>query len=328
MAETAWTRRPLTIDDAEALTALVAALRVDADDPHEPQVEDTREILDSPTADLPTLTQGIWAGDRLVAYARVVVPPVPDYRGLTRAFLHGGVAPTHRGRGLGTDLLRWAAEVGRTRLAEVHPGRPQELAMFIGPVGHPSEDLAAAEGFERVRDWCTMHRRLDASATTPPGRSDLPSLPDLPKGITAAHPTAADEEHVRQAHIAAFQDHWGSAEPTPERWHESWTSRRDRKQYSLLAWEDGEVVAYVLSSQETDRVLHVDLVGTVPAARGRGIAAGLLARVVELASKSGEFDSVDLLMDAGNSSSAPRLYERLGFTTVRRTSTWVRPVAA
>lgn len=63
--------------------------------------------------------------------------------------------------------------------------------------------------------------------------------------------------------------------------------------------------------------LYVDLVGTVPGARGRGLAAACLARTIRLAGEGGEFDEIELGVDSESPTGATRLYDRLGFTLDR-----------
>ncbi|MDO5630008.1 MAG: GNAT family N-acetyltransferase, partial [Mobilicoccus sp.] len=81
--------------------------------------------------------------------------------------------------------------------------------------------------------------------------------------------------------------------------------------------DDGDVIAYVLTSQWTPRELYVNLVGTVASARGRGLAAACMARTLRLAAVSGDYDTIGLEVDSDSPTGATRLYERLGFTLAR-----------
>lgn len=144
-------------------------------------------------------------------------------------------------------------------------------------------------------------------------------LPEGPIGDTVpVNQSDEHEEAVRLAHNAAFADHWGSATITAEEWHHHWVSRSGRPALSTLALApDGTVLSYVLAGQYVPRILYVAIVGTSPAARGRGLAAACLTRTMNRAAVAGEFDTVQLDVDSDSPTGATRLYERLGFATTK-----------
>lgn len=78
------------------------------------------------------------------------------------------------------------------------------------------------------------------------------------------------------AGMPSFRDHWGSAQTAPESWHDHWASRSARMGVSSVALDPaGRPLAYALCAEWVDRELYVNIVGTVPSARGRGLAPGL-----------------------------------------------------
>jgi ribosomal protein S18 acetylase RimI-like enzyme len=90
----------------------------------------------------------------------------------------------------------------------------------------------------------------------------------------------------------------------------------------------GRPLAYVLCGEWTPRELYVNLVGTVPEARGRGLARAALARTIDVAGASGDFDVVDLHVDSASPTGATRLYEAVGFTLKKTFATYQRDASA
>lgn len=76
-----------------------------------------------------------------------------------------------------------------------------------------------------------------------------------------------------------------------------------------------------------DRQAYVNLVGTVPHARGRGVAAAALARTLGLAARSGRYDIIELDVDSDSPTGATRLYEKVGFTLKHQTASMRRIVS-
>ena len=70
---------------------------------------------------------------------------------------------------------------------------------------------------------------------------------------------------------------------------------------------------------------YVSYVGVVAAARGRGVAKGLLRTIIADAARRGR-DSVGLEVDADSSTGADHLYTSMGWTTSYVTQSWHRDV--
>jgi ribosomal protein S18 acetylase RimI-like enzyme len=132
------------------------------------------------------------------------------------------------------------------------------------------------------------------------------------------------DDEIRRAHNAAFTRHHGSSERDPESWGSLFTGQRGfRPDLSRLALEDGAVVGYVLAyvydadtAARGTREVVLGRIGVLPPARGRGVASALIAEVLQAASRS-DCESAGLGVDTENVTGALRLYEGLGFRTVR-----------
>lgn len=313
---------PISHADLEQWAALVNHLATVDGTEEFTSPEDLAEELQVPHHDPTTDTWAVWQGEQMVGFGAAYVQPVPDHEGLARAYLAGGVHADHRGRGLGSRLLDSLEARGLELLRERHPGRTAYLRAGGGRDGASARDLLTDRGYAVERYWNLLTRSLDAP----------PPVPTI-EGVRLVSPGDEDEVAVRDAHDLAFRDHYGSGPTTPEGWHTSWTSRAGRKDVSTIAvadgtgpagWREGEVLGYVMVGQWVDREAYVNLVGTVPHARGRGVAAAALARTLGLAARSGRYDVMELDVDSDSPTGATRLYERLGFTVKHQTASMRR----
>lgn len=301
---TAYRWAPLSDADVPAWADLVNHLAVVDGTEEFFQEEDLREELHFPHFDPATDTLAVWDGTVMVAFASVTVPRTPDNEGLGRGFVDGGVRESHRGQGLGTALMDRMEPRAVELVTERHPDRPSYLRGSGGLEGSSASALLERRGYRVVRYYNELVRPLD-------GAVEVPSV----EGVQLVSPQVEHEEAVRVAHNDAFRDHWGSGEQTPESWHQNWTGRAARGEVSTLAvTPEGRVLAYVLCSEWVDRELYVNLVGTVRDARGRGLARAALLRTIDLAARSGAYDTIELGVDSQNPSGATRLYETVGFT--------------
>jgi mycothiol synthase len=317
------TTRPLNADDVDAVAALLAAAE---------KVDDTGEHLDADDLtewwvnDLVDLSRdGLAVVDddgAVVGYGTVIAPPT--FRDAFGVYLEGRIHPERRGRGLGRALLAWQLARGAAVHAERHPEAPARLSVSVPATMPALETLARWEGMAAVRWYRLMERALD----------DLPEVPEVP-GVQLVPFDWERDDEVRRAHNAAFTRHHGSSERDPESWQFMFTGQRAfRPDLSVLAVEDGAVVAYALVYvYESDtratgvRQAHFGQIGTLPAARGRGLATAAIAASLRGAAAS-DCRTAGLQVDSDNVTGALRLYEGLGFGTRRTHVSWTRELPA
>lgn len=306
------TWRPYGLPDVEAVTALANAARA-ADGTGRPLAEHhVAEQLEGPRFDPTTDTVSAWEGDTLVAAGSVWGPAEP-VDGAALGVFDGDVHPDHRGRGIGTELLRRLQERAAALAAQRHPGLPVRLRTPGGTPGSGTARLLEQAGFSAAAWFVWME--VDTAAWTDPG---TPS---------AAVPLDGETLRLaRDAHNDAFRDHRSSS-PVPEDVWQHWTSGSTaRHDLGRVVVEDGEVLAYALVSCYQPDVAHVDLVGTRRRARGRGMARAVLLGTLRAARDAG-IDVVELEVDSTSPTGADRLYASLGFRPVRTISRHQRDVA-
>lgn len=278
---------------------------------------DLAEELEESGLDPERDTFAVWDGSALVAYGQVRVSGNLDGDGYAVVRLGGGVHPGARGRGVGRALIEAQEHRGTELAGQRHPGAPVLLRADGGLDGASVRALLTHRGYDVVRWFSLMTRPLTHEEPVAP-----------PEGIRIVSPTPDLEEPVRLAHNEAFADHWGTAELTPERWHDVWSARGARFRVSSVALDaDGHPLAYVMCGQWVARELYVNMVGTVRAARGRGLARACLARTISEAVRTGDYDTIDLHVDSESPTGATRLYESVGFERAKLFATCQREAA-
>jgi mycothiol synthase len=313
------TARPLTPDDVDAVAALLEVAE---------QIDDTGEHYDPDDLtewwvnDLVDLRRDGLAAHgpdgALVGWASTLAPPT--FRDAFDVHLEGRVHPAHRGRGIGRALLDWQLARGAEMHAERHPEAPARLSVSVPTTMPGLEALVRATGLAAVRWYRQMQRPL----------TDLPDLPAVP-GVEFAPFTWDRDDEVRRAHNAAFAQQHGSAERDPASWQTLFTGQRAfRPDLSTLVLTDGTVVAYTLvyvfeaDTRATGvREAYFGQVGTLPEARGRGLAGAAILRSMRNAADAG-CGRAGLQVDSENVTGALRLYEGLGFAIRRTTVSWSR----
>lgn len=309
--------RALTADDVADAAALLAVTETVDDTGEHWSAEDLAEWWVNDLVDLSRDGLAVRASDgTLVAWATVLA--LPDFRDAFRIELEARVALPWRGRGVGRALLGWQLARGREVHAERHPDVPAVLAVEAPTAMTSLESLLRRAGLAPARWYRSMERPLDQ----PPGEPDV-------AGIVLVPFAWERDEEVRLAHNASFIEHHGSAERDVTTWRTLFTGQRAfRPDLSALALEDGAVVGYALgyvhqadSAANGFDTVHLGQIGVLPAARGRGVASAVIARVLRAAAAAG-CRRAGLDVDSANSTGAVGLYEGLGFRPTRTSVTW------
>jgi mycothiol synthase len=305
---------PITPDRAGAWASLQASI-AQADGTDEVfTADELLEEIDDPFTDFGSGSLAVYDGETMIGYSvlttRESAEPAHDMRQA------GGVHPDCRGRGIGSALLDWSERAAIPLHASRYPGQPLWLSGSCLDTNGSAIDLFSTRGYKQVRWFNLMQKDLSLAVA-----SQL-----LPDGIEVAGLSPERSTDALLVRNEAFRDHWGSTETSPESWEHLTSSRVTRPQYSFLAYEAGEPLAMVMTQEYEaindatgERELHLALVATKRAARGRGIASALITTALPGARADG-FTTATLSVDADSPTGAVRLYERLGFAV---TETWV-----
>ncbi|QYJ03917.1 mycothiol synthase [Nocardioides panacisoli] len=262
-------------------TAVVAAVRRACRDAGEP------DPLDE-AADLRLVRDGLTALPHWVATDGFAV--VRDEE------LDLAVAPHARRHGTGADLVGRAVAATPGRLtAWSHGDHPGAAA------------LAAAYGFERVRELWVMRR---------PTAEPLPQA-GVPDDVTVrSFRPGADEDALLAVNAAAFADHPEQGDldrdGLAQRMAEPWFDPDD---LLLAVAPDGELLGFHWTKRHDAEHGEVYVVGVAPSAQGRGLGRVLtVAGLAHLAERG--IAEVHLYVE-GDNTPATTLYGDLGFTRAR-----------
>ena len=193
-------------------------------------------------------------------------------------------------------------------------------------------------GFERVRHWWQMSRPV-----TPEEKDLVPDPERWEDGgvvfrlVRRAGSGMPDEDDLREVHEVlegAFVDHFNSSEETFEeflfRLREDPGHRWDHWWLAEIVDGDepqpvGALIGTVSESASGPDGSYVSYLGVLEAARGRGVAKGLLRTIIADAALRGR-DRVGLEVDADSPTGAAGLYTSMGWKTKYVTESWHRDV--
>ncbi|WP_418607792.1 GNAT family N-acetyltransferase [Georgenia sp. SUBG003] len=284
------TTRPLAVDDAAGVAAILAAEQ--QRDLGLVSIEEADVVADwrRPSLDLAARTLAVLDGDELVACAELIGPD--------RA--HAGVAPAHHGRGIGTYLAAWLREKARS------VGSPS-VGMPV-PEGSPGDRLLESLGYH-VR-WTSWLLAL------PEGRAVEPQ--PLPDGYAVRTARASDHRALWTVVEDSFLEWSVRDRQSFEDFSAQVMGRPGFERWNLRVVEDevGEVVGAAVVHLSAD-VGYVDKLAVRRDRRGRGLGRALLADAFVQARRRGATRS-ELATDSRTG--ALTLYRRVGMEV---TAVWV-----
>ena len=196
----------------------------------------------------------------------------------------------------------------------------------------------AGAGFDRVRRWWQMSRPVSAE------EGDLVPDPErwedggvVLRLVRSAGSGLPDEDDLREIHEvleSAFVDHFNSSEETFEeflfrlredpghRWDHWWLAELVDGAEPVPV---GALIGTVSESRSGPDGSYVSYLGVLEAARGRGVATGLLRTIIADAARR-DRNRVGLEVDADSPTGAAGLYTSMGWETKYVTESWHREV--
>lgn len=263
--------------------------------PHTTPQDDARVVV----------ANGEIAGYALVGYR-------PSGLDQERAHLLGTVDAPHRGKGIGSDLLRWSIERATERLQAIDNDLPRYIRSDAYDWQEDVLALFARHGLKPVRYHHEMIRPLgDSPLLVTDGFQIVGWKPEL-------------SEAARASRNTAFRDHWGSTPVDADSWQHWLDDHGTRLDLSFLALAGDEVIGVCMNANyPDDEAIHgrregwIEGLSTVREWRRRGVATALLVRSFQAFEEAG-FTHAALGVDTENPTGAARLYTDLGFVTERR----------
>ncbi len=239
---------------------------------------------------------------------------IVGYVAVRRAGALVAVAPDHEGRGIGTQLLRFAEQ----RQRELGVLRHRQWVAAANERGHA---LLRGAGYAFVRSYWRLERPL----------TQLDPELEVPAGLALRHLDAerdgVDLHAIDDAAFAAIPDYEPHSQAAFREEHLlahdldselSWIAERE---------SDRRVVAFLLARRHRDEsVGYVDILAVAPDHQGRGLGALMLQRAMAGFAAAGLARAQ--LGVASDNPRALRLYERAGMTTRFRIDTVERAPTA
>jgi len=227
-----------------------------------------------------------------------------------RIWAWGCVDPAQRCRGIGSALVAWQDERGRTALAQAPAGSRVSLRQMISTRDESGLQLLASAGYAAIRRNYRMKIDLNGS---------LPE-PVWPAGVTL-RTFDADQDLVPmvEATRSAFRDHWGYVESPLDSDVADWRHvLTEEKSFDASLWflatAGSDIVGVSLCSAmepEDPDLGYVNTLGVVRAWRRRGVALALLHHSFHELGCRGK-RRVALHVDGSSLTGAVRVYERAG----------------
>jgi mycothiol synthase len=299
-----YTARPLTTDDAQAVTDLMAACELHDIGEVQIELEDIVGDWQRPSFDLATQSVGVLdAGGRLVAYGEV-------YQA-RRAEVY--VLPAVRGRGLGSALMAWtwrlAREQGGTLVGQTVPERVSDaVALF------------KAHGYRPM--WTSWILELPegaqiAEGTLPAGTEIRAMVPGQDE--RAAYQTVEDAFNEWPDRDSVAYEDWAAVvldRPGFEPWQLLLAVEKDGEKDGRAEQVVG--VCFVIASVDTGWVQYLAVRRD---RRGRGLARALLLRAF---SESRERGMLRAELNTDTRTGALDLYLHVGMQVKETFVHWAR----
>jgi mycothiol synthase len=286
--------RAPTVDDAEAVTEVIAACEFADSGRTEMTVEelmgDWQEIDPAEEAVVVTAPDG-----RVAAYADVL------NRSYVSVSVYGYVHPEHRGRGVGAYLVRWGEDWIRERMDLAPEDARVVVQHYVNTSSEPARRLLEASGYAAVRGYYRMSVELEQA----------PPPPEWSEGIgLRIFVPEQDERAVYEAVEDAFRDIWGRPRGTFERFL-GFTQKEGFDPGLWFIAEDGGKIAGACLCKTVAGRGEVDVVAVRRPWRNRGLGLTLLRHAFNELYRRGVRE-VGLSADAESTTGAPRLYGRAG----------------
>jgi ribosomal protein S18 acetylase RimI-like enzyme len=269
--------------DAEAVTALIRACEAHDGGRAERTLEDMLTIWARPSFSLATAALGVRDDHgELVGYGGFAWARCADV----------WVAPSHRGRGIGTALMRWSWGAARAL------GYPS-VGQSVHERAVDAVALLSGAGYEQSRTSWILEIVLDTA----------PAPPVVPEGYALrTFVPGADDRAAHRVIDEAFGEWEDRSETSYEDWEADTLRRPGFVPERLVLAVRGEEVVGALVLVDDDEAF-VEQLAVAPPHRGRGLARALLQHAFRVTWARGGRSCV---LSTDSRTGALGLYERVG----------------
>lgn len=321
---TQYTWRPARLEDAAAIQQMFLAGDA-ADGTHRTDtIADIEREFKDPDVDVEKDSLVAFTSDgEVAALAWVYVFPTAETK--LQAYFWGGVHPRHRRQGLGGAILGWMEARASAALLARPEDLPRVMRLHCNDFEHERIAFFTSHGYQIVRYFYEMRRDLGQPIVAPALNGNLRLVSWTPEL----------DPFIFEAFNESFRDHWGFEPMTKAAWDLFMVGRESFRPDLSYAVLDGDEVAgfsiNFLSPEENERKgireAWVGDLGVRRAWRKRGVATALLNRSM-IDFKAAGMDYASLGVDTENPTGALGVYERVGFTPVKRSMSFQKPVEA
>jgi mycothiol synthase len=295
-----YTARPATMDDVDAVTALIAAAELEEDGKIEIEPEDIRSSWARASLNLATEVLLMHDGGELVAWAEVDKGRRAD----------ADVRPDRRGIGIGTALLSWAErrarEVGSARIGQTFTDANEGAA-----------DLFRRNGYAPLWESWVLEISLEQD----------PPAPGSPDGIELRpYEPGNDDPGAYEVIETAFSE-WEDRTPTS---FEDWLAMIPGHgafvpDVSRVALDSDRIVGVAIAFDYVDVEGWVQQLAVERSYRNRGIASALLQDVFRGFRARG---APACGVNTDSRTGALSLYEHVGMHVRRSYTHWAKDLRA
>lgn len=222
--------------------------------------------------------------------------------GIDHAWAYLYVHPNHRLQGVGTALYNFIDNYYRENDLPAPTYTPDgEATLLI--------DYLKRRGFEFDRYFWELEL---------PAETEVSDQPELPEGITIrTFVPNQDEETLLEVRNVTFREHYGSVQRTLDEIKAITKFPHFRNEGLFFAFDGDKIAGFCLTAIHPDEIErrgygigHIDLLGTMPDYRGKGLGRALLLTGIHYL--RGIVPVVELSVE-GKNSNALALYYNVGF---------------
>lgn len=321
--------RPARREDAQAIHELLRDVETVDQRGNVDTLDERERDFNDPSTNIATDTYlAFTPAGKVAAMGWIFSPPVPGDEWV--AFVWGEIHPEHREQGLEDFIMEWMEARGRQILAQRPADVPHCLRAFCNETATGRVAMFERHGFERVRYSYRMRRDL---------KEPIPPV-ELPAGLRLAEWQPELDQATMDACNEAFEDHWGHIPFNYEAW-QLWFSGHAafRGDLSFIIIDEAaapgsfqQVAGFTMNKIFTEENAvqgiqegWIHELGVRRAWRKKGLATALLCASLH-AFKNAGLEYAGLGVDTENLTGALRIYERLGFTPIRRNITFSKTV--